>query len=192
MEKRKNLVIGTLLLIIVLLITLLILITTGKSNYSSKKSNNTSKTCDCNSVIEHCNIDELNYEELAKLGKSSYNYVYGDYDSMHSANILADGKVLIDFNNYIANISYAKDLIMFNGPTGNPGFVYILATDGNVYKYDLTNVSKSEFNATKLDDYSNIKNIIRYKTRKANAGGCDYLVIIDSNDKYYVLDSYCV
>ena len=192
MQKRKNLVIGALLLIIVLLITLLILITTGKSNYSNKESNNTSKTCDCNSVIEQCNSDKLNYEELAKLGKSSYNYVYGDYDSMHSANILADGKVLIDFNNYIANISDAKDLIMFNGPTGNPGFVYILATDGNVYKYDLTNVSKSEFNAAKLDDYSNIKNIIRYKTRKANAGGCDYLVIIDSNDKYYVLDSYCV
>ena len=33
--------------------------------------------------------------------------------------------------------------------------------------------------------------MIMYKTRKNNAGGCDYIILIDNNDEYYELDSSC-
>ena len=182
-SKKNNGLIALLLIVTIVLITLLILIVTGKidiKNTLNKLTNN-----------QETITDNLDYDELAKIGSSDYNYVYGDYNSEHSVNILANGKVLLDFNKHISNISSAKDLILFSGP-GVDSMVYILTTEGDVYQYALSNISAKKFSATKLDEYSNIQRIVRYKTRKANAGGCDYVVLIDNKGKYYSLDSFCV
>lgn len=150
----------------------------------------------CNSYVSESfgiGMDNINYDELAKIGKLDYNFVKGLYGNDYSINILSNGKILINFNNYISNISNAKDILKFNGlgPIED-SIIYILTDDGNIYKYALANIGKNNFEATIIDDYNNIEKMMIYKTRKANAGGCDYLILIDNDNKYYTLDSYCV
>ena len=176
MEKEKKLNITIILLgfIALLFVVLLILTISGKTS------------------LTKCASDYMiNYNELEKIAKSDYNFVNGDADSDYSVNVLANGKVIINLEHYIANISNAKDLVVFSAP-GADSMVYILLTNGNVYKYNLADVASKKLDATKVSEYSNIKKILRYKTRKANAGGCDYIVLVDVNGKYYKLDSYCV
>ena len=173
MKKRKNLIIGVLILIIVLLVTLLFLITTGKIDYSNK---------------ENCNID---YDELAKIATGDYNFMSKESYSNNSAIVLSNGKVLVNFDYYIENIINAKDLVLFSVPSDDT-ILYILTINGDIYKYNLDDANSKNFNASKIDEHKNIKQILRYETRKGNAGGCDYVILIDNNGKYYSLDSYCV
>lgn len=219
--KGFKVVIGLLVIITLALATLLVLVVTGKVNFKEKNESeerivtNNNQTIDTekesdedkNETTNECNCNcdytsyasesfgngtaNIDYEKLAKIGKSTYNYAKGAYINSDSLNILSDGKILVNFSDNISNISNAEDLILFAGP-GADTIAYILTSDGNVYKYNLTNISSKNFNATKLDEYSNIKQIIRYKTRKANAGGCDYVVLIDGDGKYYSIDHYCV
>lgn len=144
---------------------------------------------ECNCPSNSCNTS-VDFDKLSKISKSDYNFVNGAYNNNYSINVLSSGKVIVNYVNNISNISNAKDIILFSGP-GTGDMAYILTTDGYVYKYDLSNVSKNNFEATKINEYSSIKQMVRYMTRKANAGGCDFVVLIDSNDKYYSLDSYC-
>lgn len=134
--------------------------------------------------------NSIDFDELSKISKSDYNFVNGAYNNNHSINVLSSGRVIVDFENNISNISNAKDLILFSGP--GEEMVYILTMDGYIYKYELSNADNNNYEATKVNEHSNIKHMLRYKTRKAHAGGCDFVVLIDNNDKYYSLDSYCV
>ena len=172
-EKKLNIVIVLLGFIVLLFAVLLILALSGKISLTKGA------------------YDTINYDELAKIDKSDYNFVSGDAYSNYAINILSSGKVIINYEHYIANITNAKDLILFSGPSSD-SIAYIITTDGNVYKYNLADVIGNKLDAIKISKYSNIKRIIRYKTRKATAGGCDYVVLVDANGKYYKLDSYCV
>ena len=126
MKKRKNNT-GVILLAIITiaLIALLILILTGKIEFNNKTTNS------------------IDYDELAKISKGDYNYVKSDYSNDYSLIILSTGKVLVNFDEYIANISNAKDLIVFSG-AGTDELAYILTTDGNVYKYKLTDFASKK------------------------------------------------
>ena len=196
MEKEKKNNGGLIALIIVLFLLILGLggyivydkVITGKDNNQDNNTSNDYVSCNCPEA--NCD-DSVDYDKLAEISKMSYNFVNSAYNNKYSISVLSNGKVLVNFIENISNISDAKDLILFSGP-GNGDIAYILTNDGNVYKYDLANSSNNNFDATKLDEYKNIKQMVRYMTRKAHAGGCDYVVLIDSENKYYSLDSYCV
>ncbi len=138
-----------------------------------------------------CVNNELDVEELNKFGKSDFNILKIENDSKHTFSLDINGTVSVDFNENIENISDAKDIILFTSPT-DEYILYILTKSGNVYKYNSTSTDVSNFNAVKLDEYSNIQEIITYNTRKANAGGCNYILLIDSIGKYFELTSFCV
>lgn len=161
-----------------------------EQNNNVINNNDQNDTVSCNCPTTNCDLS-IDFDKLAKISKSDYNFVNGSYNNNYSVNVLSNGKVLVNYVNIISNISNAKDVILFNGP-GKGNMTYILTADGYIYKYDLSNVSKNNFEAIKVNEYSNIKQMIRYMTRKAHAGGCDYVVLIDNNDKYYSLDSYCI
>ncbi len=147
--------------------------------------------CNCTSYVSQssgCGVNDIDFSKLSEISKGDYNYIKGVYNNTYSLNILSDGKVIINFNNYISNISNAKDIILFGDSSET---VYILTIDGNIFKYELSNIKNNNFEAIKLNDYNNIKNMTTYMTRKKNAGGCNYLVLIDNDDKYYKLDSVC-
>ena len=58
---------------------------------------------------------------------------------------------------------------------------------------ELDLVESNNYNATKINGYNNIKQIITYKKRSAEGkGGCDYIIIVDTNNNHYELDSSCI
>jgi len=87
-------------------------------------------------------MDNVDYDELAKIGKLTYNFVKGFYNNNYSINVLSDGKILINFEKYISNISNAKNLQLFSTPGGEE-IIYILTEDGKVYNYALSNIDKN-------------------------------------------------
>lgn len=159
--------------IIIVLAIFCILLLTGKINFN--KDNN---------------ID-IDYSKLSEYGKSDYNYINSVYNGDYSFKLLIDGRININFENYISNISNAKDFILFSPPSPD-STLYILTSNGDIYKYETSDYKSNNYSATKVDKYSNIKQIITYQTRKQNAGGCDYLIAIDKSNKYYEINSFCV
>ncbi|MEE3343894.1 MAG: hypothetical protein VZS44_07390 [Bacilli bacterium] len=197
-EKKSN---GTLVGILIgLLIALIIggcLFATGTISFKTSTTSDNEQTNDNQSTTlseNSNNLDEslsINVNELTKISKSDYNFLKQEGTSDISFNLSVDGKININFENEITNISNAKDIILFVTPSEDSN-LYILTEDGDIYKYNTTSYKSKDYNATKVNEYSNIKRMITYNTRKANAGGCDYIVLIDNNNKYYKLDSSCV
>lgn len=130
-------------------------------------------------------------EELNKFGKSDYNIIKSETIGSTSVNLDINGKININFTNSISNLSNVKDIILFNRAVPS-SILYILTNDGNIFSYDISNIETNNYNATKINEYSDINKIIIYRTRKANAGGCDYIILIDNNGEYYKLDSSCI
>lgn len=173
-EKKLNILIVLLGIVALALVVLLLLVFSGKANLKCTANDN-----------------DINYEELAKIADGDYKFVNRDYDNANSVMVLSNGKVFVNFDYYIKNITNAKDVILFSGPTDS-SMLYILTLDGNVYKYNLDDANNKKFDATKIDKYTDIKQILRYETRKGNAGGCDHVILVDKNNKYHSIDSYCV
>ena len=206
MENQKNSkgVITLLVIIIIILLALVILMATGTisfksttttNNQQSSANNNVNDTQDTSNedTTNNTSTDEftINVDELTKISKSDYNFLKQDGTSDYTFNLSIDGKININFENEIANISNAKDIMLFVTPSTDYN-LYILTTDGDIYKYNTSSYKSKDYNAVKVNEYSNIKRMITYNTRKAHAGGCDYIVLIDNNNKYYKLDSSCV
>ena len=197
-EKKSN---GTLAGILIgLLIALIIggcLFATRTISFKTSTTTDNEQTNDNQSTTlseNSNNLDEslsINVNELTKISKSDYNFLKQEGTSDISFNLSVDGKINISFENEITNISNAKDIILFVTPSEDSN-LYILTEDGDIYKYNTTSYKSKDYNATKVNEYSNIKRMITYNTRKAHAGGCDYIVLIDNNNKYYKLDSSCV
>lgn len=143
-----------------------------------------------NCISDDSSSYEVSAEELSRFGESDFNIIKLQSSGSHSFALDVNGKVIVDFNNYIDNISDAKDILLFNSEQGN--ILYILTLSGDVYKYNVLSLESDEFTAGKIDEYSNIKKMFIYNTRKNNSGGCDYVVLIDSDDNYHQLISLCV
>ncbi len=173
-DRKINVVIILLGIIVLALAVLLLLVISGKVSFKNDGNDN-----------------DINYDELAKISKGDYNFVNTDSDNSNSVNVLSNGKVFVNYDYYIENITNAKDIVLFSTPSDD-SILYILTTDGNVYKYSLADAKNKMFEAAKIDKYSDIKQIFRYETRRSNAGGCSHVILVDKDGKYYSLDSYCV
>ena len=220
MEKnRKNRGVVTLLLMIIIILTVLCVLfatdtinlgsnvkedsntnlntnTSNNQGLTDNKDNDNTQELVCDACIcpdeKKCD-DSINFDELDKIKKLTYNYVNYDRVDDNIVAVLDNGKVIINWNSYISNISNAKDVKIFAGP--GTTLIYILTKDGNVYEYDydkLNDENNTDFEAKKIDKYHNIKRIITYHTLKANAGGCSYVVLIDEDNKYNTINSFCV
>lgn len=193
MEKHKNSkgVIALLVMIIIVLLALIVLMATGTVNFKSlNTTTDNQNTSNENNANNSNNGFTINVDELNKFGKSDYNIIKDAYNSDYSFKLLTDGRININFENYISNISNAKDIKLFSSSSLD-STLYILTSNGDIYKYETSNYKSNNYSATKIDKYSNIKQMITYQTRKEFAGGCDYIILIDNNGKYYELDSFC-
>ena len=133
--------------------------------------------------------NEFDFGELSKISKSDFNFIKMEGTTEYLIGVDIDGTIYIDFDKKITNITDAKDFELFY--LENDIILYILTKSGYIYKYNLSNITSNKFNAEKIDEYSNIEQLLTYSTRKANAGGCDYVVLIDKNNKYYEIESLC-
>jgi len=189
MKKKNNTGLLIFLGIVnVILLTLFVLTATERIKFGSKDYEDNCAPAIIDNITDDFIIDE---SELTKFGKADYNIIKDVNVEDYSFKLEANGKININFKNYISNISNAKDIILYSSPSTEQ-ILYVLTNDGDVYQYNTSDYESSNYTATKVNEYSNIKYMITYQTRKANAGGCNYIILIDNNDKYYKLNSYCV
>lgn len=204
MDKQNNNnkgVIALLVVIIVILSALCFLLATGTISFKSNNidankpndnvTDNVEKDNNSNIVKEetNCNTNDnftINADELSKFGKADYNIIKNVYTGDLSFMLEVNGKIMISFENYISNISNAKDVMLLDST------LYILTKDGDIYQYETSKYQSKDYNATKIDTYSNITQMIYYMTRKAHAGGCDNIILVDKNGTYFRIDSRCV
>ena len=146
------------------------------------------------SALVKCRDDNYNevldVSKLREISSADYNIIKDEYNSNYSFKLDINGKVNINFDREIENIDNAKDIIFFKADDANTP-LYILTSDGEVYKYSTSDYENGKYSATKASEYSNIKRMLTYETRRKNAGGCDYIVLVDKDDNYYTLDSVC-
>lgn len=197
MESQKGSKGVMILLIVIIVVLLVVLMATGivsfKSSTTATNNQQTSQNNNDNTSGNNTSNNDftISVDELSKFGKSDYNILKDVYTSDYSFKLLTDGRISINFENDISNISNAKDIKLFNPPSSN-STLYILTSTGDIYKYETSSYKLNDYSAIKVDEYSNIQQMITYQTRKENAGGCDYVILIDNNEKYYELDSFCV
>jgi hypothetical protein len=153
------------------------------------------RICDCTNNVMKCDEKELNIDKLYEVSKSTYNFIktedirYGENKTI-SFKLDLNGTINISFENNISNITNAKNIESINNFSKN--YLYILTEDGYVYEYDIDEYENGNYAAKKIEKYSNIKQILKYVTRRAGAGGCDYIIAVDNNDNYEVLNNNCV
>ncbi len=197
MEKKNNggILVGILIGLVIAVVVVGGLFVTGTIGFKSSTTNNSEqKSLNNNNEVNENNLDDgfsIDVDELGKISKSDYNFLKQESTNDYTFNLSVDGKININFDKDIENISNARDMVLFLTPSDDSN-LYILTQDGDIYKYNVSSYKESNYKATKVTEYSNIERMITYNTRKANAGGCDYVVLIDNNNKYYTLDSSCV
>ncbi len=172
MKKLK--VLSFILIIIVVCLCVFIgLIYTGKINITKDEKT----TCECNNSIDQ--------NKLKRIKDSDYNIVDSLYTNDIYISLLSNGKVVFDLDREITNVDGATSIEVLDKN------LYILTNKGEVYKYYLGVTREATMKAEKLD-YSNIKQMINYSTRKTNAGGCDYIVLVDKDDNYKSIVEFCI
>lgn len=211
MEQKTNKI---LVVIIIILVLLIILLSTGvinfnKDKYSNYETNNEiTNNNDYSNSTENNSDDEVSNNTINNEGNNNIENnesndlsVYWLVDNKMiteekttdlTFKITADRKISINNNKSIANITNAKSIKLFS-PPGPYSTLYILTKDGNIYKYETSELEKENYNASKVDNYTNVKEIVTYQKRSTeNKGHCEYIVVIDNNGKHYKLDSMCI
>ena len=183
MKKDLNYILAVLVVMLSVIV-----IAMGVYFYFEDNGNNLLEdNCECDSGVN----DEISKQELSKFGESDFNIIKLQSSGSHSFALDVNGKVIVDFDKTIDNVFDVKDIVLFSTSL-DESFLYILTKSGELYKYDILNIENSEFAASKVEEYSNIERIMTYDTRKANAGGCSFIILVDSDSKYYELNSFCV
>lgn len=181
-------------------------------NVSDKINNNDNvvdnSSSNVNNNVESDNIDDSVYEDIDVYDNYEISLFEKDNSDSHTIwnvgneillevsgsnlnfKISSDGKVTINNNKIIKNISNAVSLRVISPPTSY-SLIYILTKNGVVYKYNTSYYDDANYNAVKVID--NIKQLLLYEKRSTiSRGGCDYIIGIDNNNKEYVLNSFCI
>ena len=144
--------------------------------------------CDCTKKEETTTTKEvvLDAKKLAEIKDADYKAIKVESTHMNSYALTVDGKVVIDFDREITNVTDPTDIVLFGDN------LYILTKAGDVYKYFTGVTKKATLDATKVDTVKDVKKLVDYTVRKKNAGGCNYVVAIDKDDKYTQIEEFCV
>ena len=202
-EETKNKIIAILIGIIILLILILICVVsikkinnkdTNPNNEITNKNNNANKNnneSNNNTTTENNNNQNI-IKDLSTYGEPNYNISTEEKNTDYTFKIQQDNSIIINNQNKISNIKNAKSIKIFNPPAPY-SILYILTEDGNIYSYETSGYEENNYEATKINTYNNIKQIITYEKRSTEGkGGCNYIIIKDNQDNYYELDSYCI
>lgn len=157
------------------------------SNDDDKLANNENDKDELNN--QESNTDKDNYSDEIK---GNYNSnVYFMIDETDNSNIkIENNEIIIDNTHKISNIKNIKEFKKSTSKSLDTQLLYILDNNGYIYEYVIGSNSNK---AIKLEEFKNIKKIISVKKRSNQPmGGCNYIFAIDSDEKYYQVNSYCI
>jgi uncharacterized protein YfkK (UPF0435 family) len=179
MKKLKALIVF-LLLVVVALGVFVFLLATGKVGFVQTE-------CNCKeTVVTKVEDIKLDVNKLEEINKGDFNIIKQYSSEYDSINLLTNGKVMFDFDRSISNVSNAIDMLLINEN------LYILTSDGDVYKYFTGITNNASLDATKVEELKDIKKIVKYATRGQESGGCDYIVAIDKDNNYKTVEDFCI
>lgn len=205
-EETKNKIIAILIGIIILLILILICVVSIKkfnnkdtnpnneitNNNNNTNENNNESNNDTTTKNQNNQNNQNIIKDLSTYGEPNYNISTEEKNTDYTFKIQQDNSIIINNQNKISNIKNAKSIKLFNPPAPY-SILYILTEDGNIYSYETSSYEENNYEATKINTYNNIKQIITYEKRSTEGkGGCNYIIIKDNQDNYYKLDSYCI
>ena len=134
------------------------------------------------------NINKLDLSKLPKDFDGTYGSIKGITSGSNYANLAAEGSVTVcDSNgcNRITNINNAIDIIYFTNADDFSSDIYILASDGAIYKYV---VNSKSFRANKVDNVNNIVRIFDYDFCPEKNAGCNTTLYgITANNEYTII-----
>ena len=164
-------------LLIIALGVFTILLATGKVSFNKVN-------CECKTCNEEIKVD---VDKLHNIKKGDLNILKSISTKYAYITLTTDGKVVLNNENNLSNITNAVNIEL-----ANSGDLYILTSDGNIYKY-FTGVTKTaSLEATKVEEYKDIKKMITYATHGKQSGGCDYIILIDKDNNYKTLEEFCI
>ncbi len=200
-EKKKAIIVVLIFAMALMLFLMWIFYATLKNGNScdngSTKTNETMNN-DTKKALEGVDFDELLTKYVDYNGNQS-KYVVSDnnlpaWETIYWQDIPYVGELSEDGSLYIyeegkendktriSNISNAVAIKQFDYDDK----LYILLNNGDVYKYNLENVSKQVFTATKIDGLKNIIKFVSINSCPIKDAGCDSVDgVIDNNNFFY-------
>ena len=167
-----------------LVVSVLVIIALGVLLFLSMTGKLTKVNCSC----ADCKADyTLDVSKLESIKKGDYNTLKIIGDEYNVITLSTEGKVLFDYEREITNVNNAIDIVR-----APDNFLYILTKDGDIYKYYIGVTNNDGMEATKVDEYKDIKRLVEYSSSRRNAGGCNYIIAIDKDNNYKVLNEFCV
>lgn len=205
MERKGN----TGLIVILLLIVVGLATHIVYNKYFVKETDNSKKEClnenvqpnnNNNNNNEVTNNNSVNENEVTELWKEaavnndtkSLKVVNADTKKEYMVSLTKEGSVVVKLDNkdYTLDVKGVDYLTSEYKEVGSLKSLYMLTSTGDVYEYDLNNISLNKVSATKIK--SNIKNIINFSYKGYNKGGCNGLLGIDKDAKYVEIVKSCV
>ena len=86
--------------------------------------------------------------------------------------------------NGVLNVENVIDILLFERPAfDSEQYLYLLTDNGDVYSYKFGESDNNNYNATKVDNVSNINKMFISRYNKQNAGGSWALFVINGNNE---------
>ena len=155
-----------------------------------------------NSIKNIYNVNELtikafdNYPVFNDI--SNYSNIVESFmvGKEYYASLDLNGKVTIvkygdeNSTNGVLNVENVIDILLFERPAfDSEQFLYLLTDGGDVYSYKFGESDNNNYNATKVDNVSNVKKMFISRYNKQNAGGSWALFVINGNNESIMIDA---
>lgn len=130
--------------------------------------------------------DISNYSNIVESFMVGKSY-YASLDLNGKVNIVKYGAE--NSTNGDLNVENVIDILLFERPAfDSEQYLYLLTVNGNVYSYKFSDADNNNYNATKVENVSNINKMFVSKYNKQNAGGSWALFVINGNNESIMID----
>ena len=149
-----------------------------------------------NSIKNIYNVNELTvktmddyswFTDLSNYSNTVESFMVG---KGYYASLDLNGKVTIvkyrdeNSTNGVLNVENVIDILLFERPAvDSEQYLYLLTDSGDVYSYKFGEADNNNYNATKVDNVSNVKKMFISRYNKQNAGGSWALFVINGNNE---------
>ena len=155
-----------------------------------------------NSIKNIYNVNELTvktmddyswFTDLSNYSNTVESFMVG---KGYYASLDLNGKVTIvkygdeNSTNGVLNVENVIDILLFERPAfDSEQYLYLLTDSGDVYSYKFGESDNNNYNATKVDNVSNVKKMFISRYNKQNAGGSWALFVINGNNESIMIDA---
>ena len=182
MNKNNKRIITLLIIIITILSTLCILFATGTINLKSDNPDNKENNINKSNLLDREKIEKY------KNGDGTYGIQKSFIETDYNTRLSLIGDVLVCYQSdchKITNLNNVVDMLKWTiAGSGEAQKVLFLLDNGDLYNYAYENFNNNIFEATKIEDISNVERIIEFSYSGKGKGGNWGAIAITNNNEY--------